>query len=195
MLTDNDKLRAIKISQALQDFFDKNPITKVLRSTHAYDELLKKNLVEKDRHDGVKFRNFLRKLLDHSALDLIPQLRIDQQNDKWINWYFESAASKTIKARNLRPILKTTAEKHIDKQAIVERLSNLRKRDESDFGFAEVQTRKNYPRAYEYWTKEEDELLLMAVEEITDSFELSKLFGRQPSAIQTRLKEKFGKAF
>lgn len=186
-LTDDDKIRAIRISQALQEFFDKSPFDKVLRSSQAYDELLKKNLVERDRHGGIKFRDFLKKLLRHNSLDLIPQLRIEKNGDNWINWFFESAPSKTIKARNLRPISKPIVKPTIDLQLIKDELAQMVKRDDRDFDFAQLGTRKNYPRAYEYWTKREEDLLREVVKEITDPFELSKIFSRQPSAIQTRL--------
>ena len=44
-----------------------------LRSTDIYPILAKKGLIEKDRHNGLHFRRFLRKLKDNDLLKLIPQ--------------------------------------------------------------------------------------------------------------------------
>lgn len=191
MITNDDKLRAIKISQALQDWFDSNRELRSLRSTDVYEILVKKNLVEKDRHNGVKFREFLIKLKNNQALDLIPQCRIEQTDGKFINGFFESTPNKTIKSRNLIPINKINDVKTLDIEEIKKEIEELSKRKISDFDFIELGTRKKYPRAYECWTKKEEDLLLKVVKEITDPFELSKIFKRQPSAIQNRLKEKF----
>jgi hypothetical protein len=61
-LTPDEKIKAIKISKALQTFFDQNPGTRILRSTDAYEILVTKQLVERDRHHGLFFRKFLGKL-------------------------------------------------------------------------------------------------------------------------------------
>ena len=49
-LTNDDISKAMKISRAIQDYLDHEPFQIVLRSTDAYDSLVKKNLVEVDRH-------------------------------------------------------------------------------------------------------------------------------------------------
>jgi hypothetical protein len=71
-------------------------------------------------------------------------------------------------------------------------VEKLPRRDTSDFGVVELETRKNYPRAYEYWSPKEEELLKQVYAEIQDPMELSQLFKRQPSAIENRIKSKLG---
>lgn len=62
MLTENDVLKAIKISQVLQEYFEKAITHGELRSTDVYEILARKGAVEKDRHNGTKFREFLQHL-------------------------------------------------------------------------------------------------------------------------------------
>lgn len=191
MLSQDDLMQAIKISQVLQDYFDQNHGATKLRSTDAYEILVKKNVVEKDRHSGIKFREFLKKLKNNNALNHIPQCREEGTGGKATNWYFESAPTKTIRARNLKPISKAGIKLSFEKSDIKNQVSAFPKCDTANFTHIELGTREKYKRAYESWTAEEDSLLLKVVEEITDSFELSDLFERQPSAIQRRLMEKF----
>ncbi|MEI6568118.1 MAG: hypothetical protein WCR20_15680 [Verrucomicrobiota bacterium] len=95
-LTNDDISRALKISRAIQDYFDNDPFQKTLRSTDAYEILVKKNLVETDRHSGYKLREFLHKLKNNDALKLIPQCRAEETRGNFTHWYFESAKSKTV---------------------------------------------------------------------------------------------------
>ena len=191
MISQDDLMQAIKISQVLQDYFDQNNGATKLRSTDAYEILVKKNGVEKDRHSGIKFREFLKKLKNNNALNHIPQCREEGTGGKTTNWYFESAPTKTIRARNLKPVSKAGKMLSFEKIEIKQQIESFPKCDTSNFTHIELGTRDKYKRAYEAWTKDEDTLLLKVVEEITDSFELSELFERQPSAIQRRLIEKF----
>ena len=190
-MTEDDKLQAIKISQALQDYFDTKPFQRVLRSPDAYDILVRKKVVEADRHSGIKFRDFLKKLKNDHALHYIPQCRAEETNGNITNWFFESAKNKTISQRNLSSLTQIDRPKTINIEDIKQQIQNLPKMDPIRLTLLELQTRKNYPRAYEYWSGIEEEILINVVREISDSFKLSDLFGRQPSAIQTRLKDKY----
>lgn len=190
MITSTDIQQAIRISQALQEYFDKTREFKALRTTEAYEILLKKGLVEKDRHGGIKFRGFLSLLKANNALNLIPQCRTEATQGKTTNWFFESAPNKTISAKQLKPVSEVGKTSSLNLEKINERIKELPKRDASKFLPQELDTRKNYPRAYEFWTNVEEKLLLEVVIEIKDPFELSKLFKRQPSAIKDRLKKK-----
>lgn len=191
-LTPDDTMRAIRISQAIQAYLDKHPNDRDLSSTDIYDELRKSGLVEVDRHGGIKFREFLKKLLDHNALDLIPQVQFERADKNYIQWHFISMPGKTIKAKNLKPIAKAGKEPNIDLEALRSQIAQLPRRSTHDLTHVQSHTRETYPRAYEIWTPQEEELLKSASAQITDAFVLSKLFGRQPSAIQTRLKNVFG---
>ncbi len=190
MVTKDDIMRAIKISQTLQDYFDKNNGTGKLRSTDAYDILVRTNAVETDRHSGIKFRDFLRHLKNNNELSLIPQCRTESSGTKNINWFFESAPGKTQKARNLKPIEKIGQILTISESNIQEKIQNLPKRESGSFTDIELLTRQKYNRAFVFWTQPEEDLLLEVVKEITDAFKLSELFKRQPSAIKNRLKIK-----
>lgn len=191
MLTNNDITRAIKISQAIQDYFDEQNIQGELRSTDVYDVLVKKNLVEKDRHQGIKFRAFLKKLKKNNELHFIPQCRAEENGGYSTNWFFRSAPGKTIKTRNLKPIAEAGKVILLDLEKVKNEINELPKRDTGNFTHVELGTREKYPRAYEFWTAKEEEILLEVVKEITDSFKLSVLFQRQPSSIRNRLKNNF----
>jgi len=191
-LTKDDITRALKISRAIQDYFDHDPFQRVLRSTDAYDLLVKKNLVEVDRHSGYKFRAFLHKLKDNDVLrKLIPQCRAEETSGNFTNWYFESAKSKTVPHGNFKPMSKIDRPQTLNKDDIKQEIQKLPKRDPIGLTLIELETRKKYPRAYEIWSDKEEELLIKVVKEISDPFKLSDLFGRQPSAIQNRLKDKY----
>jgi len=191
-LTNDDISRALKISRAIQDYFDNDPFQKVLRSTDAYDLLVKKNLVEVDRHSGYKLRAFLHKLKDNDALRrLLPQCRAEDTRGNLTNWYFESAKNKTVAHGNLIPMSQIDRPQTLNRDEIKQEIQKLPKRDPIGLTRIELETRKKYPRAYEFWSVKEEELLIKVVKEISDPFKLSDLFGRQPSAIQNRLKDKY----
>lgn len=186
-ITQNEKRICIEISNALQTFFDQNPGTSTLRSDDAYEILAKKGLVERDRHRGIKFREFLNKVKEASAMVFIPQCRPEPGNGRSTNWIFQSAPSKTIKIKNLKmnPPIPPVDETKLSE--IKYEIDSLRKRNTEDFDFIQLDTRKNYPRAYEYWSTKEEELLLMASELTDDSFKLSNIFGRQPSVLEKKI--------
>lgn len=191
MITENDVRQAIKISQVLQVYFDKDITQGELRSTDAYEILARRGAVEKDRHNGVKFREFLHYLKKHNQLYLIPQCRAEDTSGRTTNWFFHSAPGKTTKARNLKPLAEIGKVYTVDENEVGKSVALFPKRDTSKFTPKETETRENYPRSFEFWSNEEEQLLLEIVKEIKDPYRLSKLFLRQPSAIQTRLREKF----
>lgn len=188
-ISQTEKQLCIDISNALQNFFDQNPGTHTLRSHDAYDILAKKGLVERDRHHGIKFREFLNKVKVANAMVFIPQCRPEPGNGNQTNWIFQSAPGKTIRIKNLKmdPAVPPVDETKLSE--IKYEVDSLRKRNTEDFDFIQLDTRKNYPRAYEYWSSKEEELLLMASELTDDSFKLSKIFGRQPSVLEKKIKE------
>jgi hypothetical protein len=192
MITNSDISKAIKISQALQEYFDKNKGCGRIRSTDAYEILVKQNLVEKDRHSGIKFREFLHHLMKNNHLHLIPQCKPEQASPSMTNWFFQSAKNKTVTAKNLIPVSEIGKQADVNEEDIKQKVAAFPKRKDEDFTHVHHEIRASYPRAYEYWTKEEDELMLSLVKEIIDSDKLASLLQRQPSAVRRRLKEKFG---
>jgi hypothetical protein len=56
MITDYDFLQAMKISQSLPDYFDLNKGRGTLRSDDVNEILVRKKIIERDRHIGIKFR-------------------------------------------------------------------------------------------------------------------------------------------
>lgn len=190
MITNDDMIQAVKISQTLQEYFDKNHAGEICLP-EAYDILVKKNVVEKDRHNGIKFRQFLDHLERHNALNLIPQCRAEENKFNSVNWFFTTAAGKTIRAKNLKPIALAGKVLTIDMDEVKSKINAFPKRDTSKFTHIEIETRERYKRAYEYWTIKEEELLIEIVKDITDAYKLGEIFQRQPSAIKTRLKDRF----
>lgn len=183
----SDTTLALRISQALQEYFDRERIVGPLRSNEVYEILVRKGLIERDRHQGIKFRDFLHRLRKENQLYLIPQCRFEETRGNQVNWFFESTPGKLPAGRKLVPIAQAVRKKTLDLEAIKLKVEQLPKRDTSGFGVVELETRKNYPRAYEYWTKQEENLLKKVYQEIQDPIELSNLFKRQPSANSNRL--------
>lgn len=104
-------------------------------------------------------------------------------------WFFHSAANKAISSANLRPVgaVSAPAPDQLVLDRIKMQISELPKRDTAKFDFLMLEKRRNYPRAYEYWSKIEEELLLEAANQSVTIPELSKLFGRQPSVLEDKL--------
>jgi hypothetical protein len=191
MITNDDIMQAIKISQTLQEYFDKSNAGMTLRSTDAYELLVNKNVVERDRHNGIKFREFLAHLKRNNALNHIPQCRTEDTGGNTTHWFFETAPGKTIRARNLKPLALAGKVLTIDMAEVKSKINTFPKCDISKFTHIQFETREKYKRAYEFWTSSEEQLLIEVVKEITDVFKLSELFDRQPSAIKNRLKDRF----
>jgi hypothetical protein len=189
-ISSSDTTLALRISQALQEYFDRERMVGPLRSNEVYEILVRQGLIERDRHQGIKFREFLHRLRKENQLYLIPQCRVEETRGNQVNWFFESTPGKVPTGRKLVPLAQAVQKKTLDLEAVRQEVDQLPKRDTSDFGVVELETRKNYPRAYEYWSPKEEELLKQVYAEIQDPMELSRLFKRQPSAIENRVKSK-----
>lgn len=186
----SDTTLALRISHAIQEYFDRERIVGPLRSNEVYEILARQGLIERDRHQGIKFREFLHRLRKENQLYLIPQCRVEETRGNQVNWFFESTPGKVPSGRKLVPLAQAVQKKTLDLEAVRQEVEKLPRRDTSDFGVVELETRKNYPRAYEYWSPKEEELLKQVYAEIQDPMELSRLFKRQPSAIENRIKSK-----
>lgn len=107
-ISKEETILAIKISQTIQDFFDQNKNIGSLKPPDIYEVLYKKGIDNWDRNTIMKFKDFLKKLANNRAMDLIPQCR-GEMLGKATTYYFESTPGRTIKARNLRPLVKEEA--------------------------------------------------------------------------------------
>lgn len=190
--TQADIRQALRISNVLQTYFDKNPKAGTLNSVEAYAILKRDIATEVDRHDGIKFRQFLAHMEEHNALDLIPQCRFERVAKNKTNWHFNSAPGKTIRTKgNLTPLYDVNTVKTLDIPALVKLIKTLPALQDSELTDIQAETRQKYPRAYDLWTEKEESMLQEAAKEIPDDTKLSALFQRQPSAIKARLLEKF----
>jgi hypothetical protein len=179
-----EKSRAIKISQALEHFFEENRGTPELRSTDAYDVLVTKNLVERDRSKGFFFREFLKKLKRAGALGYIPQCRLEGTE-----WHFRPAGKRALGSGNLRPVnaVAVPAADGSVLNRLQEQIAKLPRALGKKFTPAQLEKRKAYFRAYEQWSETEMTLLSEAAALNPDLQELSRLFGRQPSVLEYKL--------
>ena len=120
-LTNKEKLKAIKISRAIEQHLHEIGKTMV-RSTDVYEYLARKGLVGRDNNNGIHLRRFLKKLKREGALDLIPQCDGIDQDEIFTNWFFHSAGEKA-----LRSIVITQSEPDIDQLTTDEIISILKK--------------------------------------------------------------------
>lgn len=186
-ISQHEKIHANKISGVLQHFFIQHPESVNLRSTDVYDILVTKGLVERDMHQGIKFRQFLFKLYANNALVFLPQCSVKKSNGKQLLWFFNSAPKSPF-CRRLKP---KSFNEPVDTEYLINGIKKtvaaFPKRDTSALNWKALQIRTWYPRAYEYWTLEEETLLRNLVSKIPCKFKLSELLMRQPSAIEKRL--------
>lgn len=151
-----DIQRARRISRAIQEFLEMSHKEGV-RSTDVYPFLAKKGLIEKDRHNGLHFRKFLRKLKENNLLNLIPQCTCNPGLENQFNeWYFYRDNS----LRNITPeghlennreiITPALPDVEIDEVISMNEqvIDSLPKKPKSTFTPQMLDTRQNYPRAY-----------------------------------------------
>jgi len=195
-ITHEDFQKARRISRAIQEYLEFTG-NDGARTTDLYDYLSNKGVIEKDRHQGVKFRQFLKRLKDNDMLKLIPQCTYSYSKYDVHEWRFykidsnktpESTPQKeNISHREHFPVISgaeideliAKAKPHID--------SLPKKTDE--FTAQHLETRNNYKRAYEYWTPREDEIATRAFLKFQRIDKVAQLLERQPSAVERRLTE------
>lgn len=86
-LSQEEFQKARRISRAIQEYLEKIN-QDGLRSTDIYPILARKGLIQKDRHNGLYFRRFLRKLKKNNLLSLIPQCQYRTTQSEFLMWYF-----------------------------------------------------------------------------------------------------------
>lgn len=193
-ISHEDFQRAKRISRAIQEYLELIN-QDGLRSTDIYPVLAKKGLIEKDRHNGLHFRKFLKKLKEYNMLkSLIPQCEYRTTKTEFLEWYFYRSkvnTSKDIASKTERKklIIPETTEEEINE--LIEKAENhiarLPKRDTSDFTPQMNEIRNNYPRAYEIWTEREIEIMLRAYKKFKRIDKVAELLQRQPSVVKERI--------
>ncbi|MCW3465281.1 hypothetical protein [Chitinophaga nivalis] len=195
--TQEDFQRAIRIANAIQDYFRINYNYTDVRSTDLYDYLVKRNLVEQDRHHGLHFRSFLRRLKDDGLLDLIPQCQYTTSPVSGGEWHFiRMSDEKLATIRNKHKGKRATAthvpklsEAEIDELIELARnaVDKLPKRDTSDLTHQQLELRKSYPRAYEEWLPREIEIMSRAFLKFDRIDKVAELLQRQPHIVREKL--------
>jgi hypothetical protein len=193
-LTHEDFQKAKRISEALQEFLLQTGM-KDARSTDVYDMLARKGLVEKDRHNGYQFRQFLKKLKDANVLSqFIPQCTCTT-NDRGENeWHFHASSKKTVNPANTgKPatIIHKPAMSQEDILRLVQEESvnveMLPVRTDKIYTPQEQSIRKNYPRAFEYWTDKEYAILDRVYIQSKNLDVVAALLKRQPHIVKDKI--------
>lgn len=198
-ITHEDLQKAKRISRAIQEYLEMNN-KEGIRSTDIYPYLAKKGLIEKDRHNGIHLRRFLIKLKNHNLLSLIPQCTCNPGiNNEFNEWYFykSKASPKSVlsdkeeKSDVSLILIPTLTDSEINDLIINEKakIEQLPKRRTDDLTPQELETRMNYPRAYEYWTDTEYDIMISAYKKFLKIDKVAELLGRQPSVVEKKLTE------
>ncbi|MCD8044056.1 MAG: hypothetical protein LUH10_13440 [Tannerellaceae bacterium] len=198
-LTHEEFQKARRISKEIQSYLE-SINADGLRSTDLYPILARKNLIEKDKENGLHFRRFLHRLMDLGVLgSLIPQCKPQKNlnNNSFTDWYFYRVYNKdkepqTVLDKEPRDIkMPELSDVEID-ELIKEwspEVDKLPKRNLSDFDYPKLDTRKSYARAYEIWTSAEIHLMTRAYNKFKKIDKVASLLKRQPSAVKRKLEE------
>ena len=190
--------KAKRISRAIQDYIESTGANGI-RSTDIYPYLCRKGLVEKDLNNGLKFRQFLKKLYGYGVLSsTIPQCKPQKSasSEKSMEWYFYKVNSnnekktKSSESNITKSFRNITSDNEAD--VIIKKLNKtieaLPKKHPSSFTYNEQNIRKLYPRAYEKWSVKELEIANIAWKIFKKIDKVAKLLKRQPSSVEKRLK-------
>lgn len=199
VITQDDFQKARRISRAIQEFLDTTG-QRGARTTDVYQYLARKGLIEKDRQEGLHFRNFLKKLKAMGMLKLIPQCACTSSKTDGNEWHFYSASESRASLQDINVnSTDTSATIHptiIPDEQIDEliRLANpavekLPKRNADHLTLQELQIRKHYPRAYEFWSEEEITLMKNAFSLFQKIDKVAALLKRQPHMVERKLEE------
>lgn len=192
--THEDFQKAKRISEAIQEFLRQTGMQNA-RSTDVYDFLARKGLIEKDRHQGYHLRQFLKKLKNANILSqVIPQCSFTTNERGDNEWHFHLSTKKigiTADAKKTATVIHepTMSSAEIN-QLIQEETSNvtmLPVRTDKEYTPQELSIKKNYPRAYEYWTKQEYEILDRVFIQCKNVDAIARLLKRQPHIVREKM--------
>ena len=192
--TQEDYQKAKRISEAIQEFLLHTGM-KDARSTDVYDMLARKGLIEKDRHQGYHFRKFLLKLKDANVLSqVIPQCTFSSNGRGENEWHFHLSAKKTTnstgmgqKATVLHKPAMSKDEIHRLMQEESPNVEMLPVRTDKKYTPQELSIKKNYPRAYDYWTKNEYKILDRVYQQCKNVDAVAGLLQRQPHIVKEKI--------
>jgi hypothetical protein len=198
-ITHEDIQKAKRISRAIQEYLEMSN-TEGIRSTDIYPYLAKKGLIEKDQHNGIHLRRFLIKLKNHNLLNLIPQCTCNPGiNNEFNEWHFYKSKSTPNLLRSASEVLQEATlvlvpaltDSEINEAIMGEKskIELLPKRRDMNFTPVELETRANYPRAYEYWSDKEYEIMISAYKRFKKIDKVAELLDRQPSVVERKLRE------
>ena len=181
-----------RISDAIQQFLLQTGL-KNARSTDVYDVLARKGLIEKDRHQGLHFRNFLRQLKDANLLHLIPQCS-SNPGTRGSEWYFNAVSNIPNKSAAIKKQATVHHRPAMSKDEIAllimeesENVEKLPVRTDKKYTIQEQEIKQNYPRAYEIWTSEEYEILKKVFIQCKNVEAVALLLKRQPHIVKEKI--------
>jgi len=192
-LSHEDFQKAKRIGEAIQEFLLQTGM-KDARSTDVYEMLARKGLVEKDRHNGYHFRQFLKKLKDANVLSqLIPQCTFTTNGGE-NEWHFHVSAKKIGRPGNTgtqatvihRPVMSQEDIRRLVQEESVN-VEMLPVRTDKIYSPQELSIRKNYPRAFEYWTDKEYAILDRVYMQCKNLDVVSALLMRQPHIVRDKI--------
>jgi hypothetical protein len=197
-ITHEEFQRARRISRAIQKHMEQGG-KEGARTTDVYRILVRNKVVEEDRHEGYHFREFLNKLEKRGYLhDCIPQCRVTKSENGKNEWRFYKVANQNTTS-SAKPLLETSTKLHaplVDDKKVDEWITQnrsvvegFRKRSTSSFTPQKHIIRKSYPRAYEYWSQEEIELMRKGYLFCEKPQKIAELLQRQPHVVVEKLIE------
>jgi hypothetical protein len=192
-VTHEDFQKARRISRVIQEHLEQIN-EDGLRSTDIYPILARKGLIEKDRHNGLHFRKFLRMLKENDLLKLIPQCQYRTTKTDFLEWHFYrskiDAFEKGKAPNNERKLIEPKiSEENINDLIEKEKpfVAKLPKINSKNFTPQMLEIRANYPRAYEKWTEREIEIMIKAFKKFNRIDKVAELLERQPSVVRKRI--------
>ncbi|RXP54515.1 hypothetical protein EC396_09015 [Lutibacter sp. HS1-25] len=194
-ITHEEFQKARRISRAIQEHLEQIN-DDGLRSIDLYPILVRKKLIEKDKYNGLYFRRFLKKLKNNDLLKLIPQCKFDDVNPDYTKWHFyrvkvenKSNENKNVESKKL--VIPKISESEIDEliKNAKPHIEKLPKINLNKLTLPQLETRKMYERAYEFWTKREIEIMRRAYKKFERIDKVAELLKRQPNVVEKKLNE------
>lgn len=88
MITDATLQKALRVRQAVAEYFEKHPLEQTIQARQLMPWLIGKEIFNADSQEGKPIRQLLRDLSKEKMLHLIPQARSEIKKRN-INWYFD----------------------------------------------------------------------------------------------------------
>jgi hypothetical protein len=192
--TQEDFQKGKRISEAIQEFLRQSGM-KDARSPDVYEMLARKGLIEKDRHQGYHFRKFLLKLKNANVLtQVIPQCTFSSNARGENEWHFHLATKRVGNRPGMEGKAKVVHKPAMSKDEILQlvqeenpRVEMLPVRTDKMYTPQESSIKKNYPRAYEYWTENEYRILDRVYRQCKNVDAVAGLLKRQPHIVKEKI--------